>query len=89
MYWEFKLRSDQVYGNEDLIHYIDTEVDEAFIKSTIENASFGTSAGKKRTEYCFTSLHGTSIKLVQILYRKRVILHIVEEQRVPNGDFLR
>jgi hypothetical protein len=27
---------------EDLIHYIDTEVDEAFIKSTIENASFGT-----------------------------------------------
>ena len=77
-------------ANEDLIHYIDTEVDAAFIKSTIENASFGTSAeAKENLNIVFTSLHGTSITLVpdtlaQAGYKN---LHIVEEQRVPNGDF--
>ena len=77
-------------ANEDLIHYIDTEVDAAFIKSTIENASFGTSAeAKENLNIVFTSLHGTSITLVpdtlaQAGYKN---LHIVEEQKVPNGDF--
>lgn len=86
------LNYDQIKftANEDLIHYIDTAVDEAFIKSTIENASFGTSAdAKKELNIVFTSLHGTSIKLVpdtlsQAGYAQ---VHIVEEQRVPNGDF--
>nr|WP_309755526.1 phospho-sugar mutase [Flavobacterium sp.] len=86
------LNYDQIKftANEDLIHYIDTTVDEAFIKSTIENASFGTSAdAKKELNIVFTSLHGTSIKLVpdtlsQAGYSQ---VHIVEEQRVPNGDF--
>ena len=86
------LNYDQIKftANENLIHYIDTAVDEAFIKSTIENASFGTSAeAKKELNIVFTSLHGTSIKLVpdtlaQAGYSK---VHIVEEQRVPNGDF--
>ena len=86
------LNYDQIKftANEDLIHYIDTAVDEAFIKSTIENASFGTSAdAKKVLNIVFTSLHGTSIKLVpdtlsQAGYAQ---VHIVEEQRVPNGDF--
>ena len=77
-------------ANDDLIHYIDTEVDAAFIKSTIENASFGTSAeAKENLNIVFTSLHGTSITLVpdtlaQAGYKN---LHIVEEQKVPNGDF--
>jgi phosphomannomutase len=35
-------------ANEDLIEYIDSEVDEAFIKSTIENASFNTPVTAKR-----------------------------------------
>ena len=76
--------------NEDLIHYIDTEVDEAFIKSTIENASFGTSAeAKKNLNIVFTSLHGTSIKLVPDTLAQAGYpnVNIVEEQRVPNGDF--
>ncbi|MES2805899.1 phospho-sugar mutase [Flavobacterium sp. 11] len=77
-------------ANEDLIHYIDTEVDEAFIKSTIENASFGTSAeAKKNLNIVFTSLHGTSIKLVPDTLSQAGYpnVNIVEEQRVPNGDF--
>ncbi len=77
-------------ANEDLIHYIDTAVDEAFIKSTIENASFGTSAeAKKNLNIVFTSLHGTSIKLVPDTLSQAGYpnVNIVEEQRVPNGDF--
>ena len=77
-------------ANEDLIHYIDTEVDEAFIKSTIENASFGTSAdAKKNLDIVFTSLHGTSITLVPDTLSQAgyTNVNIVEEQRVPNGDF--
>jgi phosphoglucomutase len=77
-------------ANEDLIHYIDSEVDEAFIKSTIENASFGTSAeAKKELNIVFTSLHGTSIKLVPdtLSLAGYPNVNIVEEQRVPNGDF--
>ncbi|MDD2675705.1 MAG: phospho-sugar mutase [Flavobacterium sp.] len=77
-------------ANEDLIHYIDTEVDEAFIKSTIENASFGTSAeAKENLNIVFTSLHGTSITLIPDTFAQAgyTNVHIVEEQRVPNGDF--
>ena len=77
-------------ANENLIHYIDTEIDEAFIKSTIENASFGTSVeAKKNLNIVFTSLHGTSIKLVPDTLSQAGYpnVNIVEEQRVPNGDF--
>ena len=77
-------------ANEDLIHYVDTEIDAAFIQSTIANASFGTSAeAKKDLNIVFTSLHGTSIKLVPdtLAQAGYTQVHIVEEQRVPNGDF--
>ncbi|KIA87623.1 phospho-sugar mutase [Flavobacterium sp. AED] len=77
-------------ANEDLIEYIDTEVDEAFIKSTIENASFNTPAeAKENLNIVFTSLHGTSITLVPDTFAQAGYpnVHIVEEQRVPNGDF--
>jgi phosphoglucomutase len=77
-------------ANESLIHYIDTELDQAFVKSSVENASFNTPAtAKDDLNIVFTSLHGTSITLVpdvleQAGYKN---VHIVEEQRVPNGDF--
>ncbi len=77
-------------ANEDLIHYVDTEIDKAFIKSTIENASFGTSAeAKENLNIVFTSLHGTSITLVPDTLSQAGYpnVNIVEEQRVPNGDF--
>jgi phosphoglucomutase len=86
------LNFDQIKftANEDLIQYIDTEVDQAFIKSSIENASFNTPAkAKEDLQIVFTSLHGTSIKsipdvLAQAGYTN---VHIVPEQAVPNGDF--
>ena len=77
-------------ANEDLIHYIDTEVDQAFIKSSIKNASFDTSAeAKKNLNIVFTSLHGTSITLVPDTLSQAgyTNVHIVPEQAVPNGDF--
>lgn len=87
-----KLQYDQIKfeANEDLIEYIDTEIDEAFIKSSVQNASFDTSQeAKDNLSIVFTSLHGTSITVVpdtlDLAGYKNV--HIVEEQRVPNGDF--
>ncbi|HEX9150685.1 MAG TPA: phospho-sugar mutase [Flavobacterium sp.] len=77
-------------ANEDLIEYIDTEVDQAFIKSSIENASFNTPAeAKENLNIVFTSLHGTSITLVPDTLSQAgyTNVHIVPEQAVPNGDF--
>ncbi|MCL6462653.1 MAG: phospho-sugar mutase [Flavobacterium micromati] len=77
-------------ANENLIHYIDIEVDKAFIKSSIENASFNTSAAaKENLNIVFTSLHGTSITLVPDTLSQAgyTNVNIVPEQAVPNGDF--
>ena len=77
-------------GSDNLIHYIDREIDEAFIDSSIANASFKTnSEAKKELQIVFTSLHGTSIKLVpETLARAGYPnVHIVAEQAEPNGNF--
>lgn len=77
-------------ANPELIEYIDTEVDEAFIASTIENSSFGTpKAAKENLKIVYTSLHGTSIKLIPPVLEKAgyTDLNIVQEQKEPNGDF--
>ena len=77
-------------ANESLIEYIDVTIDKAFIDSTIENASFNTSAkAKENLKIVYTSLHGTSIKLVPAVLEKAgyTNVHIVPEQAEPNGDF--
>ncbi|WP_322550309.1 phospho-sugar mutase [Flavobacterium psychraquaticum] len=77
-------------ANEILIEYIDKEVDEAFAKSTIENASFNTPAeAKANLKIVYTSLHGTSIKAIPNVLEKAVYtdVQIVQEQAEPNGDF--
>ena len=86
------LKYDEIkfQANENLIEYIDTEIDEAFIKSSIENASFDTPASaKENLNIVFTSLHGTSIKAVPQTLEKAgyTNVHIVPEQAEPNGDF--
>ena len=77
-------------ANEELIEYIDDEIDEAFVQSTIENASFSTpESAKKKLKIVFTSLHGTSIKLIPTVLEKAgyTDVHIVAEQAEPDGDF--
>lgn len=77
-------------ANESLIEYIDTEIDAAFVNSSIANASFNTpSVAKSDLNIVFTSLHGTSIKsvpdtLAQAGYTN---VNLVAEQSEPNGDF--
>jgi len=87
---ELKYDEIRFAANEDLIQYIDSEIDAAFIKSSIENASFNTpAAAKSDLNIVFTSLHGTSIKsvpdtLAQAGYTN---VNLVPEQSEPNGDF--
>lgn len=80
----------QFKANENLIEYIDKDIDEAFINSSIENASFNTpTAAKDNLNIVFTSLHGTSIKIIPDTLAKAGYknVHIVPEQSTPDGDF--
>jgi phosphomannomutase len=77
-------------ANESLIEYVDKEIDEAFVNSTVENASFNTpQSAKDNLKIVFTSLHGTSIKSVPDVLEKAGYknVNIVEEQAVPDGNF--
>jgi phosphoglucomutase len=84
-YNEIKFSAD-----ESLIHYIDTEIDEAFVKSSVENASFNTpKEAKDNLNIVFTSLHGTSIMSVPATLEKAgyTNVNIVPEQAKPDGNF--
>jgi phosphoglucomutase len=87
---DLKYSEIKFVANESLIKYIDTDIDEAFAKSTIENASFNTSAeARKHLRIAYTSLHGTSIKMVPRVLEMvgYTDVNSVPEQAVPNGDF--
>lgn len=77
-------------ANNELIHLIDKEVDDAFIDASVKNGSFGTSQdAKDQLKIVFTSLHGTSITAIpqtlELAGYKDV--HIVKEQAEPDGNF--
>ena len=77
-------------ANNQLIEYIDSKVDAAFIQSTIENASFTTpTKAKENLKIVYTSLHGTSIKSIPNVLAKAGYndVNIVPEQAEPDGDF--
>lgn len=77
-------------ANENLIEYIDINVDEAFFNSTIENASFNTpKAAKENLKIVYTSLHGTSIKAIPAVLAQAgyTDVNIVKEQAQPDGNF--
>ena len=76
-------------ANEDLIKVIGKEVDDIFIKESVKNGSLSNNIDRKNLKIVFTSLHGTSIVSVPDTLAKAGYsdIHIVEEQRVPNGDF--
>ncbi len=74
--------------NPDLLSYVGKEVDTVFIDACVKNGTFNI-PNKKDLKIVFTSLHGTSIMSIPQALKKAGFtdLHIVEEQRVPNGDF--
>lgn len=77
-------------SNPELIEYIGAEIDEAFAKSAVENASFNIpQEAKNNLKIVYTSLHGTSIKAIpQVLAKAGYTdVNIVKEQAEPNGDF--
>jgi phosphoglucomutase len=87
---ELKYNEIKFEANNELIEYIDSEVDEAFFKSTIANASFNTSTeAKANLKIVYTSLHGTSIKSIPnvLAIAGYTDVHIVPEQAEPDGDF--
>ena len=77
-------------ANSDLIQYIGKDVDDVFIENSVKNGSFNTSKdAKENLNIVFTSLHGTSITAIPETLKRAgyTNVNIVEEQRVPNGDF--
>ena len=87
---ELKYSEIKFDANESLIEYIDNQVDSAFINSTLANASFNTATkAKEILKIVYTSLHGTSIKVVPTVLAKAGYpdVNIVSEQAEPNGDF--
>ncbi len=75
-------------ADEHRIHTIGTEVDEAFWNASLHAGTFDI-MGREQLKIVFTSLHGTSIKLIpEVLKRAGYTqVHIVEAQAEPNGDF--
>lgn len=75
-------------ANPNLLEYIGKEIDDAFIKASIAHGTFD-SKNRDQLKIVFTSLHGTSIKIIPDALKRAGFtnLHIVEEQKIPNGDF--
>jgi phosphoglucomutase len=71
-----------------LISEIGAEVDEAFWKASIKNGTFYIQ-GRENLKIVFTSLHGTSVKLIpEVLNRAGYSqVHSIKEQEIPDGDF--
>ncbi|MCL7754327.1 phospho-sugar mutase [Polaribacter sp. Z022] len=76
-------------AKEELIEVIGKDVDDAFIDGSVKNGCLSNDINRDNLKIVFTSLHGTSIVSVPDALAKAGYsdVHIVEEQREPNGDF--
>ena len=76
-------------AKEELIKVIGKGVDDAFVKASVTNASLSDKIDRKNLKIVFTPLHGTSIISVPDALAKAGYsdVHIVEEQKNPDGDF--
>jgi len=77
-------------ANPSLITLVDKDLDEAFFKSTLENAKLSMpEEARKNLKIVFTSLHGTSIMAVpEVLKRAGYTdVNLVKEQEKPDGNF--
>jgi len=76
-------------SNTSLIQIIGEEVDKKFAEEAVANSTFKDTKNRDQLKIVFTSLHGTSITMVPRTLELAGFtdVHIVEEQREPNGDF--
>lgn len=78
----------QFNANEELIEWIDQNVDQAFFDKSVQLGQFE-QGGRENFKIVFTPLHGTSITAVpQVLAQAGYTdVHLVEAQSSPNGNF--
>ncbi len=76
-------------ANDKLIQYLGKEIDEAFWQASVSNGTFPATKGRENLKIVYTSLHGTSIKLMPEALKRAGFtdVNIVEAQRVPDGNF--
>jgi phosphoglucomutase len=76
------------HANSDLLEYIGEKIDDSFTDASVANGSLALNNRDDLT-IVFTSLHGTSITTMPQTLEKAGYknVHIVEQQREPNGDF--
>ncbi len=76
-------------ANDELIEVIGEEIDSKFTKEAVLNSTSESTKNRKDLKIVFTSLHGTSITIMPEAFKEAgyTDVHIVEEQREPNGDF--
>ena len=77
-------------ANHDLIQTIDHEVDQAFIKASIDAVpKHAKNEDRSALGVVFTPLHGTSVTMVPPVLSAAGFsqVHLVKEQATPDGDF--
>jgi phosphoglucomutase len=77
-------------ANHDLIQSIDQEVDQAFIKASIDAVpKHAKNEDRSALGVVFTPLHGTSVTMVPPVLSAAGFsqVHLVKEQATPDGDF--
>ena len=76
-------------ADDSLIEIIGEEIDAKFAEASVKNATFEDTKDRDKLKIVFTSLHGTSITMVPRALELAGFtdVHIVEEQREPDGDF--
>ncbi len=74
--------------NEDLLTYVGKELDDAFFKEAVAHGTFD-APDRSNIKILFTSLHGTSIKLMPEAMKRAGFtdFHIVEVQMQPDPEF--
>jgi len=73
----------------ELIERIGEDIDSKFAAASVANSTSRETKSRDKLKIVFTSLHGTSITMVPRALELAGFsdVHIVEEQREPNGDF--
>ncbi len=74
--------------NENLIEYVETGLDDAFLDAAVKNGTFN-ATNRADIRVLFTSLHGTSIRLIPEAMKRAGFsdFHIVKEQANPDPEF--
>lgn len=75
-------------GNDNLITYIGKEIDEKFIEASVKFGSHNKDANSD-LKVVFTSIHGTTNEIIPLTLETAGFsdVSVVEEQRIPSGDF--